>query len=247
MKKIFYFLLAIIAVSCSETSTDNVSKITNYPVLTLNGDELMFVPLGSTFVDPGIIATEGGANITYTSSIHGKYRGKNTIDTNIIDEYTISYSAINKDEFPGTISRTVIVYKTGDLVTSIEGVYISTVTRNGVLLPPAQGSSEDMKYVYIWKNTDGTFEVSDAFGGWYDLGRKLGVNYATPDGKIAGDIPINSFTFPGNPLTNPAFGGVANITGLNVNPSTKTVILNCHWTTGDDEYDFVSTLKQVQL
>ncbi|HEU4788362.1 MAG TPA: immunoglobulin-like domain-containing protein [Flavobacterium sp.] len=250
MKKIFYFLLAIIAVSCSETSTDNVSKVTNYPLLTFNGDETMFVPLGSDFTDPGIIATEGGNTIPYTTVVGaGKYKGEKNINTDVVDEYSITYSAKNKDDFSGSITRKVIVYKTGDLVNSIEGVYISTVTRNGSLLNPAQGSSEDMEYVYIWKNTDNTYEVSDAFGGWYDIGRDFGAVGATPGGTISGDIPSNNFTFPGNPLANSNFGGTANITALNVNPTTKVITLNCTWITEDDPpstYSFISTLEQVQ-
>lgn len=248
MKKIFYFILAIVAVSCSDTTTDDVSKVTNYPALTLNGDEEIFVSYGSTFVDPGIIAKEGEETITYTSTIKGKYRGKNTVDTNIIDQYTITYTAINKDGFPASINRKVIVNKVGDLVNSIEGVYISTVNRNGALLDPKQGSSENMEYVYIWKNTDGTFEVSDAFGGWYDIGRSFGVVGATPGGKITGNIQSNSFTFPGNPLNNNNFPEPSNITGLTVDPVTKTLVLSTVWVADPETtYNFVSTLKQVQL
>lgn len=250
MKKIFYFILAILAVSCSDTTTDDVSRVTNYPVLTLNGNAEIMVPYGSQFTDPGIVAKEGEEVITYTSTIKGKYRGKTTVDTSIIDEYIVTYTAVNKDGFPASINRKFIVNKPGDLVNSIEGVYISTVKRNGALLNPAQGSSENMKYVYIWKNTDGTFGVSDAFGGWYDIGRNIGINSATLGGTITGNIATNTFTFPGNPLSNNQFGGSANITGLTVNATTKTVVLSCAWVTADTpptNYNFVSTLTQVQL
>lgn len=248
MKKIFYFILLIIAVSCTDTTTDGVSRVTNYPVLTLNGDEEIFVPYGSTYVDPGIIAKEGEEIITYTSTIKGKYRAKNTVDTSTIDEYTVTYTAINKDGFPASINRKVIVNKVGDLINSIEGVYVSTVTRNGALLSNTQGSSENMKYVYIWKNTNGNFEVSDAFGGWYDIGRAFGVVGATPGGKITGNIPTNTFTFPGNPLSNNNFPEPSNITGLTVDPVTKTLVLTTVWVADPETtYNFVSTLKQVQL
>lgn len=248
MKKIFYFILAILAVSCSDTSTDDVSRVTNYPVLTLNGDEEIFVPYGGQFTDPGIIAKEGEQTITYTSTIKGKYRGKNTVDTSIIDEYIVTYTAINQDGFPASINRKVIVNKAGDLVNSIEGVYISTAKRNGALLSATQGSSENMEYIYIWKNTDGTFEVSDAFGGWYDIGRAFGVVGATPGGKITGNIQTNTFTFPGNPLSNNNFPGPSNITALTVDPVTKTLVLSTVWVAdAATTYNFVSTLKQVQL
>lgn len=242
------FLLTLF--SCS-LEPEIGSTITNYPIMTLKGDATIFVPLGGTYNDPGIVATENNAPIEYTSTGVGVYRNTNTLDLNKSDKYIQTYKATNKDGFSNTITRTVIVYKTGDLVTSIEGLYVSTVKRNNAFLPASQGSSINMKYVYIWKNTDGTFGVSDAFGGWYDIGRNIGVTSATLGGTISGNIPANSFTFPGNPLTNEYFGGVANITGLNVDPTTKTITLTCHWdapaANGTTPYDFVSTLKQEQL
>jgi hypothetical protein len=245
--KIFKMLgisaLLLAMVSCSLDPVVS-SRITNYPVMTLNGPSTVFVPLGTAYADPGIVATENGAPITYTSKGAGKYRNAKTIDTNIADQYLQTYTAVNKDGFSNTVTRTVIVYKTGDLVNSIEGVYISTARRNGSLLNPAQGSSVDMKYIYIWKNTDGTFEISDAFGGWYDIGRKIGIASATQGGTITGDIPTNNFTFPGNPLTNVQFGGVAKLTSVVVTPGTKQVVVSCDWDAGP--YKFVSTLTQFQ-
>lgn len=251
MKKIIITLLiASTFIACDDTpTTGNVSKITNYPIITVQGDAIVFVEQGTPFVDPGVVAMEGSNEIPTTYTAVGKYRGGTTLDTNITDEYTLTYSATNVDGFTGSATRTVIVYKTGDLLTSIEGVYTSTVRRNGNLLPASQGSSVNMKYIYIWKNTDGTYEVSDAFGGWYSIGRAIGGS-ATPGGKIAGNIATNTFTFPGNPLSNPYFGGVANINSLTVDPVTKTLVLTTAWVapgTPPTNYTFVSTLTQVQL
>lgn len=233
--------------SCS-TDTDNVSKITNYPVITLNGDATVFVPLGGAFTDPGVVALEGGAEIPTVVSYVGNYRKATTLDINQADEYTQTYTAVNKDGFKATLTRKVIVYKTGNLINSIEGVYLSTTRRNGTLLPASQGSSVDQKYVYIWKNTDGTYGVSDAFGGWYSIGRNIGLTSATQGGTITGNIATNTFTFPGNPLGNAYFGGVANITGLTVNAATKTLVLSTSWAaSATTNYSFVSTLTQVQL
>ncbi|MEO8240268.1 MAG: immunoglobulin-like domain-containing protein [Flavobacterium sp.] len=247
LKKLRVLGISVLILAMFSCSLDPVigSKVTNFPVMSLIGPETVFVPLGTTYNDPGIIATESGASIAYTSKSTGKYRNATTLNTNIADEYVQTYTAVNKDGFSNSITRKVIVYKTGDLVNSIEGVYISTVRRNGSLLSASQGSSVDMKYVYIWKNADGTFEISDAFGGWYDIGRKIGLASATQGGTITGNIPTNAFTFPGNPLTNVYFGGVAALTAVTVNPTTKTVIVNCDWDAGP--YKFVSTLTQVQL
>jgi hypothetical protein len=251
MKKIFIQLMvfsSLLLTSCS-TDTNNVSKVTNYAFISIKGDNPYFLPLGQTYADPGAVSTEDGAVIPTTSTLAGgKYRGGTTLDVNKIDEYTQNYIAVNKDGYKATKARKIIVYKTGDLVNSIEGVYISTVKRNGVLLSSTQGSSVNMKYVYIWKNTDGSFGVSDAFGGWYDLGRSIGINSATLGGKIAGNIPTNTFTFPGNPLSNKQFGGSANITGLTVDPASKTLILTTVWVADPaTTYTFEATLTQVQL
>lgn len=235
--------------SCDADSTDGVSKVTNYPTIDVNGAATVFVPLGGTYTDPGVVAKEGGAVITTESSFNGNYRGAKTLDLNQADEYTQTYTATNKDGFKATATRKVIVYKTGDLVNSIEGVYLSTTRRNGSLLAAAQGSSVDQKYIYIWKNSNGTYGVSDAFGGWYSIGRNIGITSATQGGTIAGNIPTNTFTFPGNPLGNAYFGGTANITGLTVNAATKTVVLSTNWLTVPPvtSYNFVSTLTQLQL
>jgi surface protein with Ig-like domain len=252
MKKIIIaslILTSALFTACDDSSnTANVSKVTNYPIITVTGDDPYFVPLGTSYVDPGAIAMEGSNEIEVVTTALGKYRGGTSLDTNVADEYQVTYTATNADGFNGLASRTVIVYKTGDLVNSIEGVYTSTVRRNGSLLPASQGSSVDMEYVYIWKNDDGTYGISDAFGGWYALGRNLGITSATQGGTIAGDIPSNTFTFPGNPLGNEYFGGVANITGLTVNPATKTLVLTSTWLAPPaTNYSFEVTLTQVQL
>jgi hypothetical protein len=253
MKKIILSILVASSflVSCEEDTTANVSSVTNYPLITVLGDDPIFVAQGSTFTDPGAIATEGANEITYTTTVTGNYRGGSSLDTNITDEYSLKYTATNIDGFQASADRKVIVYKTGDLVNSIEGVYIATTKRNNNFLNPAQGSSLDMKYIYIWKNTDGTYEVSDAFGGWYNLGRRLGLTYATPGGKInAVSIPGNNFTFPGAPgnLTNPGFGGVAELTGMTVDPVLKKIVFTSHWLAPPaTNYNFEVTLTQVQL
>lgn len=250
MKKIFIQLMVfsgLLLTSCS-TDTDNVSKVTDYPLIEMNGESTIFVPMGGTYTDPGVVATEGGAVIPTVPTFNGNFRGAKTLDVNVPDEYTETYTATNKDGFKATATRRVIVYKTGDLVNSIEGVYLSTTRRNGTLLPASQGSSVDQKYIYIWKNTDGTFGVSDAFGGWYSIGRKIGITSATQGGTITGNIPTNTFTYPGNPLDNQYFGGVANITGLTVDAATKTLVLSTAWLAPPaTNYSFVSTLTQVQL
>ena len=245
MKKIIITLLIASGfVSCDDSpTTGNVSKITNYPIITVTGDDPYFVPLGTPYVDPGAVAMAGSNEVPVVTTAVGKYRGTTTLDTNKIDEYLVSYSAENSDGFSGTATRKVIVYKTGDLVTSLEGVYIANTSRNG----SSPGTAQNLKYVYIWKNADGTYGVSDAFGGWYEYHRGFGVGYITPDATInAVSIPTNTFTYPGNPFSNTGFGGTANILDVNVDPVNKKIVLTVSWL-APTAYTFVVTLTQVQL
>lgn len=248
--KIFKMLgISALALAVSSCSLDPVihSEVTNYPVMELKGSSTVFVEQGTVYNDPGVSATESGAEISYTSAATGKFRNGKTLDTNIVDQYVQTYTAVNKDGFSNSIDRTVIVYKNGDLVNSIEGIYLSTTTRNGSLVPASQGSSVDQKYVYIWKNADGTYQISDAFGGWYNLARNIAKS-ETPGGTITGNIATNTFTFPGNPLTNLYFGGTANLSALTVDPATKTIVVTCDWDSAPPvtKYKFVSTLTQYQ-
>lgn len=254
MKKIFCFIaIAASLVSCDEDngSTRDVSRTTYYPVVTLEGDDPAFVQAGDPYVDPGASGTINGEPVELSTQFVGRYRENvfTELDTNVADIYSLQYTAVNSDGFSSGASRQVIVAKTGDLVTSIEGLYTATTRRNGALLPASQGSSVDMKYILIWKNNDGSYGISDAFGGWYLLGRNIGAS-ETPGGTIvANDIPSNNFSFPGGPLTNLYFGGTAYLTNVTVNPATKQVEVTCTWETVPPvtNYTFVMTLTQVQF
>jgi hypothetical protein len=60
--------------------------------------------VGGTFTDPGIIATEGGADIPYTTD--------GSVNTGEVGVYDLTYTAVNKDGFPASLTRTVIIYST---------------------------------------------------------------------------------------------------------------------------------------
>jgi hypothetical protein len=244
-------LMAVILAFTSCSTEDEISStVTEYPIITVNGDATIFVDEGEAFTDPGAVATIGEEEVPLDIRYVGRYRGNvytGTLDTSVADIYTAEYSAVNEDGFTGTATRQIIVANTGDLVNSIEGVYTSTVFRNGSQGSPVSAYT-DIKYILIWKNGDGTYEVSDSFGGWYLFARAI-ADSETPGGIIvANDIPANDFSFPGT-QTNLYFGGTSEITDLEVNPVTKTLVLTTSWQTTPPvtNYTFVSTLKQVQF
>jgi len=132
MKKfipLFYSLLAVLFVACNKDKIHNtedqvgISRVTHFPVLTLNGDRYMTIEEGGTFTDPGIIATEGGAPITYTTD--------GSVNTGEVGVYDLTYTAVNKDGFPASLTRTVVIYSTESSAAAndLSGTYIRT---NGV-------------------------------------------------------------------------------------------------------------------
>lgn len=232
-------LLAVCFVGCKD-DTESISRVTNYPDFTMNGDAFIIHQLGDAFTDPGVTATEAGSEIDVTSSSMGTYTG-GALDVNTSDEYHITYSATNKDGFAGTVGRTVVVANNGDLTSSLEGLYTSTVVRNGSAGP----QYTDMSYIIIWKNTDGTYELSDGIGGYYNMGRGYGPNYIAPGMVVtANDIATNDFSIADFGVK--TFGGDCTTSGFTVDAGAKTINFISQWITpGGTEYNFDVTLTQV--
>jgi hypothetical protein len=242
MKKIISLIIIAIGglfAACTEVETKDVSKVTYYPNIEVLGDEVMYIAKGATFTDPGAKAMAGDTEIKYTSEASGQYRGEKTLNTAVTDEYIITYSALNADGFKGSATRKVIVYENGNLTTDISGVYKCNVNRSG----SSPITAQNIKFIYIWKNADGSYGLSDAFGGWYQYHRGFGIGYITPGGKIiANDIATNSFSFPSNPIVNTGFGGNVDITGVTVNAATKKIVITAKWY--NPVHTFTSTLTQ---
>lgn len=242
MKKVLLSLvfLCTFFVSCDSDTTSNVSRVTNYPIFTLLGDDVIYVQKGDEFIDPGVLVTEGGVEIPYQTTISGDYRGGTTLDTNVVDVYQVVYSAQNQDGFSGSASRTVIVYENSDLVSSISGLYLSKVVRNGV----SSAQYTNMEYVLVWKNSNGTYEMSDGIGGYYNIGRGYGVGYAAgPVIITANDISTNNFA-PIPSFGVGAFGGNAVMSGLTADPANNKLSFSTVWDAG---YTFNVTLTKVVL
>lgn len=119
MKKIFYFILTIVAVSCSDTSTDDVSRVTNYPVMTLNGERTVVLNQGETYTENGAISLSGSAELPITIT--------GTVNTSVPNVYKLTYTSINVDGFAATLTRAVVVLSTAPSTIDLTGSF----TRNG--------------------------------------------------------------------------------------------------------------------
>ena len=98
------------------------------------------------------------------------------VDESVSGVYTISYiTRENEDGFGSSASRKVVVLDFSD---PIEGIYVvnSEVSfrDNDGTIAAFKGDFE----VLLIANEDGTYNVSDLFGGWYDQGAGYGSAYA---------------------------------------------------------------------
>lgn len=173
MKRIIYSLfitLTFVLVSCDE-STQDPSIITHFVTFEMLGEETELIPVGTPYVDAGVVAMEGEQDITANVVKKGE------VNTNEINLYTITYSAVNKDGFESSINRTVIVYDPAINV-NVEGTY--TVASgsyrywldDGAIVSFA-GTTVDIDYV-----APGFFYCSDYMGGYYDQRAGYGSGYA---------------------------------------------------------------------
>lgn len=234
---LFSLILSFVVWGC-EKDYDDLYTVTNYANFEMEGDEVIFNPFGTPFTDPGVTATEAGTDLDVTTTVSGDYFGGTSFDPNVADRYVYTYSATNSDGYPGSTTRLVYNIPTGDLVNSIEGLYTSTTVRNGVVAP----EYTDMEYVVIAKTGENTYTLSDAIGGYYDIGRIYGAAYRAPGMTITStNIPGNQFTFGTAEVG--SFGGEVTMNSMTVNPADKTIVFESAW----PPYIFVVTLTQVQL
>ena len=134
------------------------STVTFYPVVELQGDNLMLVEKGTTFDDPGISATIQGEDVDYETS--------GSVDTSTPGKYQLTYSAFNEDGFAATVNRNVYVYENNGTVAGFwEGS-----SGNGTGFPVLISSTSDAN----------TFEITDILVGHYEYGRNYGPAYAAP-------------------------------------------------------------------
>ncbi len=247
MKKIMYCLIlfASAVVSCSDEVTEGLSRTTYYPIFEVTGDEEIFSETGTPYEDPGAEATEGGEPIEVTTFFSGDYFGVSgpTLDINAPDRYSVEYTAVNVDGIAATAHRTVWRVGEGDFAPNIEGLYISTVARNGV----TPVTAIDMEYIIIKKTGANTYTVSDAIGGWYDIHRGLGLAYITSDITFTlNDIATNSISSTSeSPMG--IFGGACELQSMTFDTVNKKITMTTQCVDPTFNYTFVSSLTQVSL
>lgn len=125
MKKILISascLLGMIVIlgACESTDTANVSFVTTYPVIELEGDEIMVVGLGTGYTEPGAVAKVGDEEVTLETV--------GTVDSNSPGVYPVNYTAKNSDGFSRTTSRQVVIYDPATDAVDLSGSYLRAAT-----------------------------------------------------------------------------------------------------------------------
>lgn len=167
MKKIFlygllFFTASLGLTSCSKDQHTD-TRVTNYIILTINGDEVVYVNAGDTYVDAGCKAEAAGQDVS------DKVVTTNPVDTKVIGPYTVTYKATNEDGFSSSANR--YVYVGEPLVGTVSpGSYRQT----------AAGAVTKWSGYDIDMLTDGNgkYWVEDLLGGYYEQRAGYGSAYS---------------------------------------------------------------------
>jgi hypothetical protein len=211
--------------------TEGVSKITNLVSFELTGGPRVLVAKGGSYTDPGYKAMEGTKDVTNTVVVNS------TVNGNKVGMYDVTYSAVNSDGFPTSISRTIIIYDPAAPDVNLAGDYLSTVSR----VSPARGPYLDLN-VNITKIAPGFFYISDFLGGFYDQGAayKYGPDYA-----MTGYFQLNADNTISLVSSHIAGWGdsLSKLTNGKYDPATSTLSWDAFYSSSN--YDFkVSMVKK---
>jgi hypothetical protein len=175
--------LMLLILGCDGVSTEDPSTLTYYVTFELVGGEVVTVPLGTTYVEPGVRAYENDVDVSSSVTTEG------TADGSRLGVYTVNYSAVNGDGFASTATRTVIVYDPATLDLDISGAYTLAEGSHRLVLSSGVRVDYDGYPVTIVRMAQGVFSVSDYFAGYYERRAGYGRNYA-----MTGYISLNADT-----------------------------------------------------
>lgn len=164
------FLSVFLFLSC-EKETEDVSRSTYYVAFHLKGENPLLVPVGESFTDPGVVATEKGQDVTSSITI------ESNVNENIMGKYSIVYSGVNVDGLKSKAIRDV--YVCNPLVTTdISGDYTVQAGTHRIAFSSGARVNYSGYPVTITRVAPGFFQVTDFFGGYYEKRAGYGARYA---------------------------------------------------------------------
>lgn len=183
MKKYIFILLiacsSILFVGCSDDSTEGVTTITHFALLELKGENMILMPSGSDYIEPGATASENNIDISSSITVSGKVYNKPGI-------YTLTYSVKNNEGIATTKTRTIYVYNPA--ISPIQSGEYSGSPDNYRIAKNVTAKYGNSYPIMIYQTeVDGVFQVSDFLGGWYQYRSGYGQKYA-----MVGTFRLNS-------------------------------------------------------
>lgn len=116
MKNILKSILCLFVIflsSCDTESTGDVSSVTDYAVIEINGSDEVIINQGDAWTDPSVNVTLAGAPYPFETST--------VVDANVPGVYYITYSAVNDLGFSASATRTVVVISTSPSIYNLAG------------------------------------------------------------------------------------------------------------------------------
>ncbi|GHT11865.1 hypothetical protein AGMMS4956_05540 [Bacteroidia bacterium] len=227
-------LAVILLASCSDKESEGLSRVTYYCDLRVTPANDTFVVKGAAFNGYAATATENEADVS--SKITNTLATK--IDVNTPGAQTLTYSVLNADDLPTSISRKVYVYESavaGDLESGKYNVQPNSSRTALGATPDAVGNAlyKDKPELCIFKTKANTYWISDLFGGYYYVRSgypPASGNFEYKDGKFK---LIDS--------EETIFGDHFSAINGSYDAATKTLTIAVDWESG---YTFHLTIKK---
>ena len=170
MKKFLLYIstaLLILSTGSCEKESEGLTRITYYPVLTLEGETTIIIEKGGAFVEPGYSAVLNGTDVTESVVV------KNTVDASTSGIYSVSYKITNEDGFSSSASRKIIVL---DLKDNVEGIY--AVDPDSYRDYGGTIAKFGKPFEFLVINKGSYYEFDDLIAGWYAQRANYGSKYA---------------------------------------------------------------------
>lgn len=164
---------AVLLLASCDKDTEGHSTISTIPELTVLGDPIVSLRMGSTYVDQGCTASCDGKDISNSITM------RSTINPIVPGFYKVIYTARNADGAAGTATRTVMVCDPNNFASPYfgESKYGSRNYKNAPVTITDLGG--------------GLYEIDDLAGGFYFNGRYPGYE-PTYDFHLEATLQLNA-------------------------------------------------------
>ncbi|HEX8577551.1 MAG TPA: DUF5011 domain-containing protein [Flavobacterium sp.] len=101
------------------------SRVTIYPIVTLNGESLVLLQQGTPYQELGAVSLAGDTELPVTIA--------GSVDPSTPGPYKVTYSSVNPDGFSVSETRTIIVMSATPSTLNLEGTFFRNGNANNVV------------------------------------------------------------------------------------------------------------------